>query len=131
MPASQKKYKVIILDDDDFLVDMYATKFGLSNVEVEAFKSGKAFLDSLAAGGEADLVLLDVVIPGMNGMEVLAEIRKQNLLPKTPVVMLTNQNDEKDITEAKRLGIAGYIVKAAATPTEVVEEVMKIIKSSK
>lgn len=123
------KYKIIIVDDDDFLVDMYSTKFEHSGVESVVYKSGEAVLDSLRGGEVADLILLDIVMPVMNGIEILGEIRKENLIPKVPVVMLTNQNDEKEISEAKRLGVAGYIVKSSATPSEVVDEVLKIIKN--
>lgn len=125
-----KKYKILIVDDDDFLVDMYSTKFGLSGVETQAFKSGEQILDYLRGEGKGDLLLLDIVIPVMSGIEILAEIRKEKLIPNAPVVMLTNQNDEKDISEAKKLGVAGYIVKSSATPSEVVEEVLKIIKNA-
>lgn len=127
--AEGKKYKIIIVDDDDFLVDMYTAKFGLSGVTVDVFKSGKSFLEGLKAGAKADLLLLDIIMPNISGMEVLRELRKGKLAEGMPIVMLTNQNDEKDINEAKKLGIQGYIVKSAATPSEVVEEVMKIIKT--
>src|SRR3989344_1300763 len=124
-------HKIIILDDDDFLVQMYVTKFSNSGIEISAFKSGQDLLEKLKGGENADLLLLDIVIPNMTGLEVLREMRKEKLLEGVPVVMLTNQNDSKDIEEAKALGIAGYIVKSAATPSEVVAEVLKIINNSK
>ena len=127
--AEEKKYKIIIVDDDDFLVNMYATKFGLSDVVVEAFKSGRDFLDGVKGGAKADLLLLDIVMPNMTGLDILQEIRKEKLLAGVPVIMLTNQNDEKDISEAKKFGVAGYIVKSAATPSEVVSEVMRVLKN--
>ena len=125
----EHKYKILIVDDDDFLVDMYSTKFGISGVDTQVFKSGEQVLDYLRGEGKVDLLLLDIVIPIMSGIEILAEIRKEKLLPNVPVVMLTNQNDEKDISEAKKLGVSGYIVKSSATPSEVVDEVIKIIKN--
>jgi DNA-binding NarL/FixJ family response regulator len=69
-------------------------------------------------------------MPGINGVELLRKMRKDRLGEGIPVVMLTNQNDERDISETKKLGVSSYIVKSAATPTEVVNEVMSIIKSS-
>src|SRR3989344_8294395 len=125
-----KKLKIFIVDDDDFLVDMYSTKFGLSGVEVEVHKSGESFLEKLKGGGTADLLLLDIVMPVMNGLEILKEMRKENLGSDIPVIMLTNQNDEKDISEAKKLGVISYIVKSSATPSEVVDQVIKIIKDT-
>ena len=125
----EKQYKIIIVDDDDFLVNMYATKFGNSGVSVEVCNSGEALLEKLAIGTKAQLILLDIIMPNMSGIEALKKMREQKLGEGIPVVMLTNQNDEKDINETKKLGIAGYIVKAAAAPSEVVAEVMKIIKN--
>ena len=78
---------------------------------------------------EINLILLDIVIPVMNGIEILKELRREKLADDVPIVMLTNQNDDKNLAEAKALGVSGYIVKSAATPSEVVIEVMKIIKN--
>lgn len=125
----EKKYKIIIVDDDDFLVNMYATKFGHSGVNVDVCKSGQALLDKLKAGERADLILLDIIMPNMSGIELLQKMRQEKLGEGIPVVMLTNQNDEKDISETKRLGVSCYIVKSAATPSEVVTEVINIIKN--
>ncbi|MEK7200717.1 MAG: response regulator [Patescibacteria group bacterium] len=127
----EKKYKIIIVDDDDFLVDMYVTKFNGSDVAVEAYKSGEVLLEKLKNGEKADLILLDIVIPGINGLQVLEEMRKNKLAEGIPVIMLTNQNDEKDMTLAQKLGVSGYIVKSAATPSEVVTEALKVIKDKK
>lgn len=129
--SEEQKYKIIIVDDDDFLVGMYSSKFGGAGVNVEACKSGEIFLEKMRSGEKADLVLLDIVMPGMNGIEILRNMRKEKLADNIPVVMLTNQNDEKDISEGKALGVRGYIVKSAATPSEVVKEVMDIIKNPK
>jgi two-component system, OmpR family, alkaline phosphatase synthesis response regulator PhoP len=128
--AEETQNKIIIVDDDDFLVNMYATKFGLSGISVEAFKSGEPLLEKLRTGMKADLILLDIVLPEMDGIEILKNIRENKLAEGIPVIMLTNQNDEKNISEAKKLGIASYIVKASATPSEVVAEVMRVIKKS-
>lgn len=126
--TEDKKYKIIIVDDDDFLVDMYSNKFGVSAVDVVACKTGRELLEKLTAGETADLILLDIVLPELDGLETLAEIRKAGLAKGVPIVMLTNQSEESDTKNAEQLGVAGYIVKASATPTEVVEQSLKIIK---
>ena len=125
----EKKYKIIIVDDDEYLVNMYATKFSLNNAMVESCKSGDALLEKLRGGATADLILLDIIMPGSSGLEVLGKMWEEKLCQNIPVVMLTNQSDEKDISRAQKFGVAGYIVKAAATPSEVVSEVIKIIES--
>jgi CheY-like chemotaxis protein len=133
MPDTQPeiKYKIILVDDDDFLTDMYATKFSHSGVSVDVCKSGEIFLEKLKGGAKPDLILLDIIMPKMTGIEVLRKVREEKLAEDIPIVMLTNQNDEKDISETKKLGVACYIVKAVATPSEVVNEVLKIIQTSK
>lgn len=131
MSETDKKYKIIIVDDDDFLVNMYATKFNRCGIEIDTCASSNSFLEKIRAGAKADLILLDIIMPDVNGLEVLRRMRQEKIGSEIPVVMLTNQNDEKDISQAKKFDIAGYIVKSAATPSEVVEEVIKIIKSSK
>lgn len=128
--TDEKKYKIIIVDDDDFLVNMYVTKFAHSGIEVEAYNSGESLLVKLKTGPKVDLILLDIIMPGMTGMEILKKMREEKLGKDIPVVMLTNQSDEKDVSEAKKLGVVGYIVKSAATPSEVVEKVINIIKNS-
>lgn len=126
---NENKLKIFLLDDDDFLVNMYATKFANKGVEVEVFKSGELLLEKLrAAEVKVDLMLMDIVIPGLDGIATLEKIREEKLVPEVPIVMLTNQSDESDITRTSNLGVSGYIVKAAATPSEVVDEVLKIIK---
>lgn len=131
MAEGEKQYKIILVDDDEFLTDMYATKFSSNGIAVEACKSGEAFLEKLKAGAKPDLILLDIIMPGLNGVETLRKMRQEKLCEGVPVVMLTNQNDEKDISETKKLDIAGYIVKSAATPSEVVEEIVNIITNKK
>ena len=126
--SEDKKYKIIIVDDDDFLVGMYVTKFNNSDVAVDVCKSGESLLEKLRTGTKADLILLDIIIQGMSGLSILEEMRKNKLGEDIKVVILTNQSDEKDKEVAQKLGISGYIVKSTVTPSEVVEEVMKIIK---
>lgn len=129
--GSGNRLQIIIVDDDDFLVNMYAAKFGNEGISVEVCKLGEAFLEMLRSGATADLVLLDIVMPGKDGLTVLKEMREQNLGQEIPVVVLTNQGDKENINAAKKLGIAGYIVKSAVAPSEVVEEVKRIIKKRK
>ncbi len=126
--SEDKKNKIIIVDDDDFLVDMYSHKFATSDVSVVVCKSGKELIEKLNAGETADLILLDIVLPELDGLETLEHIRKNNLAKDIPIVMLTNQSEEGDTKRADALGVAGYLIKASATPSEVVEQALKIMK---
>jgi CheY-like chemotaxis protein len=122
-----KKRKVIILDDDKFLLNMYSAKFLSSGIEADTTETGDKLLEMLRAGATADLLLLDIIIPGLSGLETLVKIKEEGLAKDAKVVMLTNQSTEKDVEKAKSLGVQGYIVKATSTPSEVVDQVIKII----
>ncbi len=123
--------KVLIIDDDKFLLNMYSIKFTKNNFEVSAISSGEEALNKIKTGYEPDIILLDIVMPVMDGFEILAALRKDNLAPKATVIMLTNQGQLSDIEKAKSFGINGYIIKATTIPSEVVEEVTRIYNLNK
>lgn len=126
MPEA-KKQKVLIVDDDRFLLSMYSIKFKKSGFDVDVAGSGSDALSKLREGASPDILLVDVVMPVMDGLELLEHIRKEKLAPQAKVFILTNQNQPADIERAQALGIAGYIVKASSIPSEVVSEVMKVV----
>ena len=99
--AEQHK-KILIIDDDTFLLNMYSLKFSKSNYEVITAQNGTDALAKLKDGTyKPDIILIDVIMPGLDGIELLAEIRKLNLVPDSSIIMLTNQSDSADIEKAK------------------------------
>jgi CheY-like chemotaxis protein len=124
-----KKMKLLLVDDDQFLLTMYSLKFGKSGFEVTTSPSSQDALSKLRGGFVPDVILLDIIMPGMDGLELLEAVRKEKLAEASVVVMLTNQGDEME--RAKSLGVKGYIVKATTVPSEVVEEVKRIAKENK
>ena len=125
MENQQKK--VLIVDDDEFLLEMYAVKFKESGFQVEIAKSGEAALNKMREGYVADVVLLDVVMPVLDGFELLRIIKKEQLLPKAVFIILTNLGQKEDIDRGLRLGADDYIVKAHFTPTEVVNKASQLL----
>lgn len=121
-------YKIYLVDDDRFLLDMYAVKFRAQGHEVTAFPGGKEVLEAIRTNPAPDAILLDVVMPEIDGFEVLEAIRKENLIPTTKIIILSNQGQESDIEKARSLGVAGYIIKASAIPSEVFSETISIIE---
>ena len=120
---------VFIVEDDRFLLDMYVMKFNERGFLVDTAFGGQEALDKLAKDNlKPDIVLLDIVMPGVNGFEVLEKIKKDNLIPGTTIVILSNLGQKEDIDRGVALGADGYIVKASATPTEVVNRVSKILE---
>jgi DNA-binding NarL/FixJ family response regulator len=72
---------------------------------------------------------MDVIMPEMDGFEMLATINMENLCPNCLKIVLSNKSEQKDIDEGNRLGVAGYIVKANSTPAEVIDQVVKILEN--
>ena len=126
-----KKPKVLIVDDDKFLLNMYSLKFSKNNFEVDSASSGEEALAKIKEGFVPDIILLDIIMPGMGGFEVLTSMKKDNIAPEAMIIMLTNQGQLSDIEKAKSFGINGYIIKATTIPSEVVEEVTKIYNLQK
>lgn len=126
-----KKKKVMIVDDDQFLIDMYSLKFSKGGFDVEAAAKGEEALEKLREGFDPDILILDVVMPSLDGIGLLEKIRQEKFADKAVVVMLTNQGQRSDIDRAKKLKVDGYIVKATTIPSKVVEEVLNIYNKKK
>ncbi len=126
-----KKPKLLLVDDDNFLLDMYSVKFAKSGLEVNAVCGSEQALKKLREGFQPDILVLDIVMPTIDGLEMLSAIRKESLAKNTTVIMLTNQSQSSDIERAKQLGVAGYIIKATTIPSEVLEKVMDIYKKNR
>jgi len=122
-------YNIYFIYDDRFLLDLYAIKFKNAGNEVTAFGSGEEFLTAMRKEGAAapDAILLDLIMPGVSGFEVLEAIRKENLIPKAKIIILSNQGLDADIEKAKKYNVDGYIIKASAIPSEVLAETTRII----
>ena len=121
-------YRIYLVDDDRFLLDMYAVKFRNAGQDVTAFQGGELALEALRKDPKPDAMLLDIVMPGIDGFEVLEIIRKENLAGTAKIIVLSNQGAQADLERAKELGADGYIIKASAIPSEVYSETIKIIE---
>lgn len=126
MPTSP--YRLYLVDDDRFLLDMYAVKFKAAGHSVTAFSSGEEVLAALRKDPAPDALLLDIVMPGLTGFEILEAIKREQLAKGSKMIVLSNQGQDSDITQARALGAHGYIIKASAIPSEVFSETMKIIE---
>ncbi len=122
-------YRIYLVDDDRFLLDLYMVKFKNAGHEVTAFNSGQELLDALKKPDvpTPDAILLDIIMPGLSGLEVLEAIRKESLVPTAKLIVLSNQGLDADIEKAKQYKVDGYIIKASAIPSEVLAETLRIV----
>lgn len=118
--------KVLIIEDDPFLSEMYAVKLSDNGFKTEVASDGKAGLVKVLEF-QPDLVLLDIVLPKMDGFEVLKEIKSKDETKETPVVLLTNLGQKGEVEKGLSLGAEEYIIKAHFTPTAVVAKVKELL----
>ncbi len=130
-PETNNKKKILIVDDDKFLVGMYLVKFESNGFAVDSASDSAEALKKLRAGNIYDIMLFDIIMPVMDGVELLRTVRKENILPKATIIMLTNETQSSQIELVKELKADGYIVKASSVPSEVLEEVIKIDDAKK
>lgn len=126
-------YRIYIVDDDKFLLDLYSVKFRNTGHNVSMFISGEDLLNALKKTDTVapDAILLDIIMPGIGGFGTLEAIRKDQLAQGTKIIILSNQGQDSDIEKAKKLGADGYIIKASAIPSEVFAETLRTIEAEK
>jgi len=123
----QTKTRILIIEDDVFIMDMYETKFKMAGFEVLRAENGDKGI-KVARKEKPDLIVLDIVMPQMDGLEVLKVAKGDLELKDIPVVLLTNLGQRENIEEGLKLGADDYIIKAHFTPDEVVGKVKKVLR---
>ncbi|HAO81463.1 TPA: response regulator [Candidatus Veblenbacteria bacterium] len=124
---AKSKTKVLIVEDDPTLAEMYGTKFTAEGFDVLHAGDGVEGLE-MAKTKKPDAILLDVMMPKMDGFATLKELKADKILKKIPVIMLTNLGQEEDVKKGKDLGAEDYFVKANQTPAEIVVKVKALLK---
>jgi CheY-like chemotaxis protein len=115
--------RVLIVDDDKFLLDMYSLKFSQAGYSVHPAFSVAEALHALRGGYDPAVILFDITMPGEDGFVFLQKIQEEKLAPNARLIALTNQSGEADKKHAEELGVHRYVIKASMIPSEVVQMV--------
>lgn len=117
---SQAKQKILIIEDETALTDVLRSRLKKEGYEVSAAEDGKKGYDAIIAW-QPDLILLDIVMPKMDGYEVLEKMNKNNI--KRPVIIISNSGQPVEIEKTKKLGAVDHLIKTEFDPQEVIAKV--------
>lgn len=118
--------RIVIIEDDEMLNNMYSQKFKMAGYEVFSAFNGQDGL-VLSDKEKPDLIILDIIMPKMDGFAVLKRLRKNEATKKIPVLLLTNLGQEDDVKKGRELGAQDYFIKANHTPSEIIEKVKNLL----
>ena len=121
--------KILIIEDDKFLRELIAKKILKEGYEVFEAVDGTEGLTKVKEV-KPDLILLDLILPIVDGFEVLSQLKKETSLSSSPVIILSNLGQKEDVEKGLKLGAAGYLIKAHFELDEIVERIKDVINRS-
>ncbi len=121
-----EKKKVIFVEDDAFLSQIFTKALDLAGYDVISVSSGEECL-KIAEREKPDLFLLDIILPHMDGYELMEELQKNENLRQLPILVITNLSNKEDVDKTKAMGVAGYLIKAHTLPEDVVAKIQSIL----
>lgn len=119
--------KILIIDDDPNITDVYSMKFVADGYQVEVAPNAKAGEDKIAGGYVPDLILLDIIMPGDNGIQLLERLVKNSVLEKTKIIIFSNLDQRADIDEKILQKISGYYLKVDMIPSDISKKITEIL----
>jgi len=119
--------KILVVEDDKFLRELISRKLSGEGFEVSEAIDGEEGIKKIKEEKPA-LVLLDLILPGVDGFEVLSKIREDPNMAQTPVIVLSNLGQREEIEKGLKLGAIDYLIKAHFTPGEIVEKIKNALK---
>lgn len=121
-----KKNLILLVEDDEFLAELYATKLNLEGFEVALAVDGEKGLKMIKEK-KPDLILLDIILPKMDGFEILKKVRADKDLKNIPIILLTNLSQKDEVKKGLELGANDYLIKAHFMPSEVVKKIKQAL----
>lgn len=119
--------KILLIEDDPDQIFLYSTQFKLENLELLVAQTGKEGLEKIKKE-IPDLILLDILLSDINGIEILKKIKEDSTTKKIPVILLTNLIKKELIDKGKKYGALDFWLKTEIMPKEIIKRVKKILK---
>jgi len=120
---------ILLVEDDPFLIDIYRKKLEDTGFKVKVAETGEKALRS-AQNEKPDLLILDIVLPQLEGWEILRRIKEKPELKSLKVIILSNLGQKEEVQKGLKMGAAKYLIKAHYTPSEIIEEIKKVLKET-
>ncbi len=122
---AEEKY-ILLVEDDEFLAELYSTKLQLEGYAVGLANDGEKAV-KMVEQRQPDLMLLDVVLPKMDGFEVLKTLSDKGVVKNFPIILLTNLSQKDEVQRGLDLGAVDYLIKAHFMPSEVIKKIKQKI----
>jgi len=117
---------ILIIEDDRFLRELISQKLIREGYDVLEAVDGEEGVKKVKEG-KPDIVLLDLILPGIDGFEVLSQVKKDDTVSKIPVIILSNLGQKEDVERGLNLGAVDYLIKAHFTPKEIIDKVKNVL----
>lgn len=122
--------KIVWVEDDKFLADIITRKFSETRCRLYYFSEGIEALKAISQE-MPNIIMLDIILSGIDGFEILNRIKSDPKTAKIPVIMLSNLGQTADIEKGKKLGAARFMVKATVTPNEIMDQIKQVLAENK
>ena len=118
--------KILVVEDDTFLRELIVQKLDQSGYDIVEAVDGEDGVKQ-AKAEKPDVILLDIILPGIDGFEVLRQLKEDETLSSIPVLILSNLGQKEDIEKGMKLGAKDFLIKAHFTPGEIIEKIKNIL----
>lgn len=119
--------EILIIEDDKFLRELISQKLIKEGYDIDSAIDGEEGIKKIKEK-KPELVLLDLILPGIDGFEVLTQMREDSSIPTPPVIILSNLGQKEDVERGLKLGAVDYLIKAHFTPGEIIEKIKAVLQ---
>ncbi|MEA3452728.1 MAG: response regulator [Patescibacteria group bacterium] len=118
--------KILLIEDDPFLIDIYSTKLKEAGFKFLVIKDGKEVL-KIVQKEKPNLIILDIILPNIDGWQILRQIKKESKLKRIKIIILSNLSQKEEVIKGVKLGADKYFIKSDHTPSQIIKEINKLL----